>query len=268
MFKKDTGMLLSIRTCVRLIWRDMSVFLPTFPGRLLNGAIWSGVTTCIFQYIGFGDASVDLGLFMACANAVSWGFFEVMENVSRLIADLQGERSITYALTLPVPQWMVFVRIALSNALQAMAIAIFILPMAKLLLWNHFSFVSVSLIKVIIIFVLIHLFYGFFSLWLASLVKNLESIGNIWMRVTYPLWFLGGYQFTWATFASKNAVLAHLNLVNPLIYCFEGIRSAVLGSAGYLPFWLCCSALVFFMVLTGTLGIHRMMKRLDCLSTK
>jgi ABC-type polysaccharide/polyol phosphate export permease len=268
MFKKGNDMRLSIGTCARLIWRDMAVFWPTFPGRLLNGAIWSGVTTCIFQYIGFGDVSMNLGLFMACANAVSWGFFEVMENVSRLIADIQGERSITYALTLPLPQWMVFVRIALSNALQAMAIAVFLLPMAKLLLWNHFNFASVSFVRVGIIFVLIHLFYGFFSLWLASLVKNLESIGNIWMRVTYPLWFLGGYQFTWATFATKNAILAYLDLINPLVYCFEGMRAAVLGAEGYLPFWCCCGALVFFTVLTGIFGISRMTKRLDCLLTK
>lgn len=264
MFKKDTYMSLSIRTCARLVWRDMAVFWPSFPGRLLNGAIWAGITIAVFQFIGFGDA-VNLGLFMACANAVSWGFFEVMENVARFIADLQGERSISYALTLPLPQWMVFVRFALSNALQAMAIAVFILPMAKLMLWNNFNLANMSLIKVIIIFVLAHLFYGFFSLWLASMVKSLEAIGDIWMRVVFPLWFLGGYQFTWATFVIKSPVLAYINLFNPLIYCFEGIRGAVLGQEGYLNFWLCCGALIVFTIFVAVVGTHRMMKRLDCL---
>ena len=255
---------LSIRTCARLVWRDMAVFWPSFPGRLFNGAIWAGITIAVFQFIGFGDAA-NLGLFMACANAVSWGFFEVMENVARLIADLQGERSITYSLTLPLPQWMVFVRIALSNALQAMAIAIFILPMAKILLWNHFDISNMSLIRVITIFILAHVFYGFFSLWLASMVKNLEAIGDVWMRVVFPLWFLGGYQFTWASFVAKSPALAYLNLLNPLLYCMEGVRAAVMGQEGYLPFWWCCAALVFFTTLVGTVGTIKMKQKLDCL---
>ena len=257
--------LLSLRTCVRLIWRDMAVFLPGFGGRLINGALWAGITIIVFQYIGFGDASVSLGLFMACANAVSWGFFEVMENIARLTTDLQGERSISYALTLPLPQWMVFFRIAISNALQGMAIAIFILPMAKILLWNNFCLEQMCLYKFLIIFVLAHLFYGFFSLWLASMVKNLEAIGDVWMRVVFPLWFLGGYQFTWASFVAKSPALAYLNLLNPLLYCMEGVRAAVMGQEGYLPFWWCCAALVFFTTLVGAVGTIKMKQKLDCL---
>jgi len=256
---------LSVRTCMRLIWRDMAVFLPGFANRLFNGALWAGITTIVFQYIGFGDASVYLGVFMACANAVSWGFFEVMENVARLISDLQGERSITYALTLPLPQWMVFFRIAISNALQAMMIGVFILPLSKLLLWNAFSLEQLSVCKFALIFTLAHLFYGFFSLWLASMVENLEAIGDIWMRVVFPLWFLGGYQFTWGTFAQKSPFLAHINLINPLVYCMEGVRAAVMGQEGYLPFWWCCAGLVFFTVLVGTVGTIKMKRRLDCL---
>ncbi len=258
-------MLLSIRTCARLVWRDMAVFWPSFPDRLLNGALWAGITIIVFQYIGFGDAR-DLGLFMACANSVSWGFFEVMENVARLIADLHGERSISYSLTLPLPQWMVFVRIGLSNSLQAMAIAIFILPMAKLLLWNNFDVSHACWSKFLLIFILAHLFYGFFSLWLASMVRSLESIGDVWMRVVFPLWFLGGYQFTWQTFLQKSPTLAYISLVvNPLVYCFEGARAAVMGQEGYLPFWYCCLALLLFTVIVGSIGVYRMKKRLDCI---
>lgn len=258
-------MMLSIKTCGRLVWRDMSVFWPTFLNRLINGALWAGITIVVFQYIGFGDA-VNLGLFMACANAVSWGFFEVMENVARFIADLQGEKSISYALTLPLPQWMVFVRLALSNALQAMAIAIFILPMAKVLLWNNFDISQACWSKFLLIFVLAHMFYGFFSLWLASMVKSLDSIGDIWMRVVFPLWFLGGYQFTWTTFSQKSPMLAYASLFfNPLVYCFEGVRAAILGQEGYLPFWSCCLALLVFTTLVGSIGTYRLLKRLDCL---
>ncbi len=256
---------LSIRTCARLVWRDMAVFWPTFTNRFINACIWVLVSLAVFQYIGFADATIALGSFMACGNAVSWGFFEVMENVARLISDEQGDRSITYALTLPLPQWMVFFRIALSNALQAIAIGIFILPLAKLLLWNYFDLTNADFGKALFIFVLAHLFYGFFSLCLASMVKSLEAIGDIWMRVVFPLWFLGGYQFTWATLYTKSAVLAYLDLLNPLLYCTEGIRAALLGQEGYLNFWICCAMLIGFTTILGVVGTRRMMHRFDCL---
>ncbi len=256
----------SARVCARLIWRDMAIFRPYFYNRLINSFIWVVMTTLVFQYIGFGDTSDSIGLFMICASAATAGFFEVMDNVCATVSDLQGGRSITYALTLPLPQWMVFVRIAVSNALQGMAIALFILPLAKLLLWNHFLVTRVSIPKVLLIFALAQLFYGFFSLWLICMIKNVETIGNVWNRVIFPLWILGCYQFSWIVLFEKCPALAYLSLaLNPLVFATEGMRAAVMGQQGYLPFWWCCAALVFFTTLVGAVGTVKMKQKLDCL---
>ena len=266
MNKKISHPLWNIQVCARLIWRDMAVFRPYFYNRLINMALWVTITTLVFQYIGFGDTSDAIGLFMACANVAVWGFFEVMDNVCATISDLQGGRSITYALTLPLPQWMVFVRIALSNALQGMAIAIFILPLSKLLLWNNFSFAQFSLSKFLLVFVLSQFFYGFFSLWIICMIKNVEAIGNIWNRVIFPLWLLGCYQFSWAVLVAKSPAIAYLSFgLNPLVFATEGMRAAVIGQEGYLPFWWCCIALIFFTTLVGAVGTIKMKQKLDCL---
>ncbi len=263
---KPSRLMWNIRVCARLIWRDMAVFKPHFYNRLINSFIWVTMTTLVFQYIGFGDTSDSIGLFMVCASAATAGFFEVMDNVCATISDLQGERSITYALTLPVPQSVVFVRIALSNALQGMAIALFILPLSKLLLWNHFPLEQVSIPKILLIFALAQLFYGFFSLWLICMIKNVDAIGNVWNRVIFPLWLLGCYQFSWAMLVAKNPAVAYLSLaLNPLVFATEGLRAAVMGQEGYLPFWWCCAALVFFTTLVGAVGTIKMKQKLDCL---
>jgi len=263
---KTSHPLWNIQVCARLIWRDMVVFRPYFYNRLVNSFIWVAITTLVFQYIGFGDTSENIGLFMVCASAGNAGFFEVMDNVCSTISDLHGGRSITYALTLPVSQSVVFVRIALSNALQGMAIALFILPLSKLLLWNHFRLGQLSIPKTLLIFTLSQLFYGFFSLWLICMIKNVDAIGNVWNRVIFPLWYLGCYQFTWATFFEKCPPLACLSLaLNPLVYCIEGTRAAVMGQEGYLPFWWCCIALIFFTTLVGAVGTIKMKQKLDCL---
>lgn len=260
-------MLLSLKTCSRLIWRDTVVFVPSFLDRFFNACIWVILTIIVFQYI-FPNLglSEDYGAFMACANAINWGFFEVMENVSRLIADLDGERSISYDLTLPLPQWMVFCRIALTNALQAMAVSVFILPLSMIVLWNNFPLIHFSCIKMFLIFSISNLFYGFFSLWVTSLIPNLSGMTNIWMRLIFPLWWLGGYQFSWNTMNSVSPVTAKLMLINPILYTSEGMRAAVLGQEGYLPFWVSFFALVVATLMVGFIGVKKMMKRLDCLS--
>lgn len=255
---------LNVEVFLRLIQRDMRVFLPTLRHRTVNAMLVTVLWVYVFEYVGFGSVT-GFGLFIAAGECAITGFFEVMENVSRLVADIKGPRSITYALTLPLPQWMVFARIAVSNALQAMGIAFMILPTAKVLLWNQFSLVDTSYVKVLIIFFLAYMFYGFFSLWLASMVKGLESLGNVWSRIIFPLWFLGCYQFTWGGLAVKSKLFAYVSLLNPLVYCTEGMRAAVIGQDGYLPFWWCCLAIIGFTVFVGVIGTHRMMRRLDCL---
>lgn len=256
----------SLRVCSRLLWHDLVVFRPYFYGRFVNSMIWVIITTVVFQYIGFGDTSESIGLFMVCASVASAGFFEVMDNVERFISDLQGRRAISYALTLPLPHWMVFFRIAVSNALQGLAIAIFILPLSKFLLWDAFCVERVSIFKFLLILSLTQLFYGFFSLWLACMVKSLEKIGNVWHRIIFPLWYLGCYQFTWEMLFEKAPALAYISLgLNPLLYGIEGTRAAVMGQEGFLPFWWCCAALLFFTTLVGTVGTIKMKQKLDCL---
>ena len=259
-------MILSIKTCFALICRDMMIFREGFVDRCINGLIWVVLNTLVFQYIFIQmGMAVDYGPFMVCANIMSWGFFEVMENVSRLISDLQSDSSLTYDMTLPLPHWLIFTRMALSNALQAMSIGFFILPVSKLILWHEFNLSQVSWCGFILIFIIGHIFYGFFSLWLASMVKNMHAIGNIWTRVVFPLWWLGGYQFSWKTLRTFSPIVANIALCNPITYCFEGIRAVILGQDGYIGWGYCFMVLTAFTVAVGYIGTKKMMRRLDCL---
>lgn len=258
-------MLLSLKTCSRLIWRDIVVFKPSFFDRFFNACIWVVLTLVVFEHVlpGLGMAE-GYGPFMACASAINWGFFEVMENVYKLLADLQGEKSISYDLTLPLPQWMVFFRIALANALQAMVVSVFILPLSIVVLWGSFPLHELSVIKLSAIFVIANLFYGFFSLWIASLTANVEALSNIWMRLIFPLWWLGCYQFNWQSLYKASPITANIMLLNPIVHTTEAVRAAVLGQQGYLPFWWSFLAIVVAIFFAGYMGIRRMLKRLDC----
>ena len=91
---------------------------------------------------------------MACGIIISSGIFDILGNTSRLISDVEGDKTIGYDLTLPLPHWVGITRIAISNALQSMMVSILIFPCAKLLLWDHFPLTSVSWIKFFMIFII------------------------------------------------------------------------------------------------------------------
>ncbi len=259
-------MTLALQTFFALIERDIAVFIPTIKDRLINALIWCVLSLVVYEYIMPHVGLVDYSVFMTVGTAATVGFFEVTGNgVSRFMADLEGERSITYYLTLPLPQWAVFARIALSNGLQALFIALTFLPLSKVLLGSKFSLAAFSWGKFFLMFILAHIFYGFFSLFLAAYVESLAKMDNVWMRIVYPMWWLGGYQFSWYALLKANIYIAYLDLLNPLIWILEGVRVSVLGQEGSLPYWQCVVVLTGYTILMGYLGIRALIKRLDCL---
>lgn len=255
----------TLQTFWALVQRDMAVFWPTWKDRFINALIWSSLMISVFEYIMPKMGLKGLGQFMACGAIASWGFFEVTENIAKFIADLEGERSISYYLTLPVPQWVVFARLAVTNALQAMFISVLFLPLFKLLLRDAFMLTHLSIIKFLAIFIMIHLFYGFFSLYIAARMSSLNELGNVWLRIVYPLWWLGCFQFSWKALQEISPRLAQVDLLNPIVYGMEGIRASIMGQADFLNIWVCCGMLVLFTGCAGVIGIRRLKKRLDCL---
>lgn len=254
-----------VQSFYALVQRDMAVFWPSWLDRFINAIIWSSLMLVVFEYVMPNMGLQGAGMFMACAAIASWGFFEVTENIARFIADLEGQQSISYYLTLPMPQWAVFARIAVTNALQAMFISILFLPLFSILLFKSFTLAQFSIVKFAIIFLLVHFFYGFFSLYIAARMESLDKIGNVWLRLVYPMWWIGCFQFSWQTLASFSPRVAQINLFNPMVYCMEGMRVAILGQEGYLNFWHCVGALLFFTALAGYVGIKKLKRRLDCL---
>ncbi len=258
-------MMTSLKTFYALIKRDMKVFRWVFFDRLINACIWVIINGFISQYI-FSKMGMQSGYgsFMACGIIISNGIFDILGNTSRLISDIEGDRTIDYYLTLPLPHWLGITRIALVNAFQSMCVSIAMFPLAKLLLGSNFSLSSIVWIKFFTIFIVAHLFYGYSSLVIASYMQNLWGIENIWSRFIYPVWVVGGFQFSWKTLHSVAPTFSYFNLFNPLVMCFEGFRGAVFGQEGYVSFWICFLSLVGWTIIFGYIGTKRMMRRLDC----
>jgi len=248
----------------QLFKADLAVFQQTFWDKLLNAMIWASTVVAITGYImpAFG-LSVEFGAFQAVGVVVSMSGFEVYPQLANFISDIDGDRHVNYLLTLPIPGWLLLVKMACFYTLNALLMAFAALVTSKLILLSRFNMSTIHLGKMILAFIVINAFFGFFTLWMVSLTKSILTMENTMMRVMYPLWFLGGFQFSWHVLHSMSPSLAYINLLNPYIYSFEGMRAATLGQEGYLNYWMCMAVLSAFTLVCGWWGIERLKKRLD-----
>lgn len=254
------------QTFISLLRRDSLVFKKHVTNRFIDACVWSGITLYVSQYIlpQFGMHQ-NFGTFIMIGNIAAWGMFEVGTNVSILISDIQGANSLSYYLTLPIPTSWIFIRIGLIDAYKSFVSTLPLLPVGKLILWNFISMSDISYRYLLLSYILANLFFGFLGLFLASVMPNLEYLTTVKLRIIFPMWFFGCYQFSWHMLKNANPYLAYLNLLNPVTYIMEGLRGTIIVNQPLIPYWICTITTIFFICLFAYLGVRGFKKRLDCL---
>lgn len=258
----------SLKLSLNLFWQllktDIYIHKQTLIDECINITFWLVSSLLIFAYIyprmGMQES---FGAFFAIGGIAAYPFWCAQNASTTFLADMEGNQTIAYFFTLPIKSYFVVIKQMLGYALKTVIPSLFILPLSKLILWNKIDFSHFSFFKFILIFCMIQLFCGAFSLFVASLVKNLMHLDKIGIRILFPMWFLGCSNFSWFTLNQYNSLFAKLCLLNPLIYTMEGIHAAVLGQEGYLSFYLCLGMLFFFTILFAVLAIIYLKKRLD-----
>ncbi|MCK4517647.1 ABC transporter permease [Candidatus Babeliales bacterium] len=259
---------LQIKSYLRIFWQllktDLQIFKQASIDETINSIITAVCTVVVFSYV-FSHLGMDehFGVFIAVGVIVSAIFWSSWTTSTVFIADLEGNRTITYFLTLPVPNYLILIKQIVSYAIKSALTGATILPVIKLLLWNQLSFANFSLIKFVLVFALTSLFIGSLSLLITSFIKSVENLSNVSMRFLFPMWFFGGANYSWEILYKISPKLAIITLINPLLYAMEGMRVAVLGQQGYINFWICLPSLIGFTFLFGWWGIARLKKRLD-----
>ncbi|MCL5875771.1 MAG: ABC transporter permease [Candidatus Dependentiae bacterium] len=253
-----------LNTCKELILADLMVFKEALRGKVIDMAIWVALSIFVTAYImPYFGLSHDFGPFQFGGIIASLGLFELYTNVFELTADLEGDRVINYGLTLPIPSWMAIVSKSAYYAIANLTLALIMLPIGKLCLWNQLPLHNIAYGKLFIALLLQSICYACFVPWTATLISNLSNLGSVWARFIFPMWFMGGFQFSWMALHTILPTLAYIDLINPVIYATESTRAALLGQEGYLPFLLCCGALLLFSIICMWHALKRMKKRLD-----
>ena len=233
-------------------------------GKTINLYVWVFCSLVIMGYVmqSFGLAT-DYGCFQLATVIGTIGIFEVYGNSVRTIMDFEGDRHIGYNLTLPTRPFIILLSMVCSYALMGIVLSIAVLPFGKLILFNSFSIVDISWLRFIVLLVLSNVFYGIFTIAVTAHVGQMSKMENIWSRFIFPMWFLGGFQFSWASIYKLSAPLAYVLLCNPIMFIMEGTRAALLGAQDCLPWGLCCLALCGFTIAGWFYAYYKMKRLLD-----
>ncbi len=249
----------------RLLQRDLKIFCNNIVDNYINTLCWVLLSMVVYQFILPKMGLNFQGDFILVSCVISKTFFGIMDNVSSFVADLDNNKSITYDMTLPISHTLLFVKIAVSNAIYTCLLSCLILPAGKIFLWSYLPFPHFDVVKFFIILVTSSIFSGFFSLYLIGITKSVMQIEDIWNSIINPLFCFGGYTFTFKVMLDAAPIVAYINLLNPLVYMFEGVRAATLDPSLSLPFWICPTVLLLYSVPVGWMGIRLLKQRLDAI---
>lgn len=255
----------AFRVALWLLWWDLRLLLKDWKNNILDATFWPTVLILTNGYVmpamGLPD---NYGAFNAISMLIIMASFSAWMASNMFAADLEGPRSISYELTLPLPYWLVCCKIILYFALKASIFSLMSLVIGKLILGSAFSFAHVSLLKFILIYTIINLFFGSFGLWGAVFAGSVQKHTRIELRFAGPLFFICGFSFPWSVLHTVAPLFSKLMLLTPWIYAYEGTRATILGQHDYLSYWVCVGMLCLFTLLFGAWGLWLFKKRLDC----
>jgi ABC-2 type transport system permease protein len=232
--------------------------------RIINIYIWAACTIFVTGYVmqSFGLAQ-NFGVFQFAGILATVGLFELYGNTATLIADFEGDRKIAYYLALPTSAPSVMASYVAHWVIHSVSECLALVPLGICMLFGQLNFMSIAWGKLLFFIVLSNTLWAVMAFVLAAYLPNIDKLGVAWCRVIFPLWFLGGFQFSWSAMLGVTPALAYIMLANPMVYGTEGVRAVILGQQGYIPFWLCCTFLAALCVVMMLWAGAALRKRLD-----
>lgn len=248
----------------KLLAAEVREFRQNFFDSSLNIMTWAGVFIVTMVYImpasGLNKEYANFivpGVLVSCFVVHTFGL------LASMVADFEGTQVITFFLTLPITPPLILIKIALGFGINTALISILLIPLSKILMFYSYNPWTINPVKFILALCSVAVFYGIWTIWMVSMIKSVKTLRNIFLRIQFPLWFFGGYMFSWQSLHTINAPLSYVALANPILYTMEIMRAAMIGQEGSLNFWLCLGVIWAFTIGLGWWAICRLKKRLD-----
>lgn len=246
-----------------LMHTDLKLLLAQLKDKAIDALIWGGITLIVMAHVMPALGLKGFGLFQAATILVGVVGFEIYHQLFLLVMNIEHRKHLFYLFTLPVPISLVFAQKVLFYTINGLILSVLMVPLCKIILWNQMDLTTIAWGQLFIALIVTCFFFSCFLLLLVSRAQKTEQVEHLFMRLMFPLWFLGGFQFAWKTIYDLNPYVGYLGLLSPHTYAHEAARVAVLGQQGFLPFWICITVLMVGSVVFGTIGYHGIKRNLD-----
>jgi len=175
------------------------------------------------------------------------------------VQDFGWTKEIEDRLLAPVPIWLIAAEKIVAGVLQGVVSALFVLPVARLIMGPIPNLTFGHVGDVLLITVLGAAAFSSLGLFLGTAIQP-QQIGLLFGVILAPMIFFGCAYYPWQGL-SAVPIMKYAVLVNPLVYVAEGMRAALTPSAPHMSLGVVVVALILIIALFWTLGMRSFMKR-------
>ena len=260
--ENQTSTLAAGRVFRALLVRDVVVVRRELVYFLLRTAMQPIMFAVVFGYLlpkmGFVRGGYTAALLPGVL-AVSLALAAVQSVALPMVTDFGFSREIEDRLLAPIPNWLVALEKVVSGTLQALIAAIFVLPVARLIMGPipGLSLTHVGQIALVTIFGAVA--FSMMGLYLGCVVAA-QQIGLLFGIVVAPMIMFGCAYYPWRGLDAVP-VVKYAVLVNPLTYIAEGLRGVLIPGLPHMPLSAVLGALTIITVVFWRLGLRAFMKR-------
>lgn len=191
--------------------------------------------------------------------AVSLAFSSVQSVALPLVQDFGWTKEIEDRLMAPVSIRLVAFEKIVSASIQGVFAALFVLPVARIIMGPIPGLTASHFGEVILITVLGATAFSVFGLLLGTMIEA-QHIGLMFSIIVAPMIFFGCAYYPWAGL-SAVPVVKYAVLINPLVYVAEGMRAALTPQLPHMPLGASVAALIVVIVVFWTAGYRSFQKR-------
>jgi ABC-2 type transport system permease protein len=247
-----------------LLMRDVVVVRRELIFFLLRTAMQPLMFTVVFGYLlpkmGFIRGGYTSTLLPGVL-AVSLALAAVQSVALPMVTDFGFSKEIEDRLLAPIPAWLVALEKVASGVVQALIAALFVLPLARLIM-GPIAGLTLSASHVgglVAVTVFGAVAFSVMGLFLGCVVEAAQ-IGLLFGIVVAPMIMFGCAYYPWRGLDAAPVVKYGV-LVNPLTYIAEGLRGVLVPGVPHMPLGVVLAALTVITAVFWRLGLRAFMKR-------
>jgi ABC-2 type transport system permease protein len=258
----DVASVRSTTVFVALLRRDIRVAIKELPFFLLRTVMQPVLFLIVFGFLmpkmGVMQGGYQTTLLPGIL-AISLALSAIQSVALPMVQDFGWTKEIEDRLLAPVPTWIIAAEKIVSGVIQGVIAALFVLPLARIIMGPIPNLTFGHAGDVLIITLLGATAFSALGMWLGTGIAP-QQIGLMFSAIIAPMMFFGCAYYPWQGL-SVVPVLKYVVLVNPLVYVAEGMRGALTPEVPHMPLLAAMGALLVISVLFWTMGLRSFRKR-------